>query len=142
MKFSMKALIFLAAAIASVNAFPSNVGIHQVTAEEDAAIVRIGSVQAEPPHWNLSASIDKFCDFMAAAGEANMDIVTFSEGFISGYPWFNYWTNSKCILPEEYRLHDASFDLVPMVTYIKLHCSTHPTNHTQPLILTRMLRFK
>ncbi|CAB9506708.1 nitrilase/nitrile hydratase [Seminavis robusta] len=67
---------------------------NQVSPEEDTKPVHIGSIQAEPVHWNLTASIDKFCDFMVSAGAANMDLVALSEGFLSGYPWFNFFAST------------------------------------------------
>ncbi|CAB9527374.1 nitrilase/nitrile hydratase [Seminavis robusta] len=67
---------------------------NQVSPEEDEKPVRIGSIQAEPVHWNLTATIDKFCDFMHSAGAANMDLITLSEGFLSGYPWFNFFAET------------------------------------------------
>lgn len=62
--------------------------------EENDKPIRIGSAQVEPVHWDLNGTIDKLCDYMAAAGDAKMDLVTFSEGFMSGYPWFNFFANT------------------------------------------------
>lgn len=112
MKFATQTILFLAAT--AVNAASNGNNAHNdgaphltswdpsliqrqsesIQHEKNDIPIRIGSAQVEPVHWNLNATIEKFCDYMVAAGEANMDLVTFSEGFLSGYPWFNFWTNT------------------------------------------------
>ena len=36
----------------------------------------------------------RIAQFIKAAGKANVSILSFTEGTVSGYPWFNWWTRT------------------------------------------------
>lgn len=56
--------------------------------------IKIGVANMEEVYWELQPSIEKACKFIAAAGDQGIKLLTFSEGVISGYPWWNWWTHT------------------------------------------------
>jgi predicted amidohydrolase len=50
--------------------------------------------QIEQVYWDLDATIAKVCKFVDAAGKNGVQLLSFPEGVVSGYPWFNWWTNT------------------------------------------------